>query len=114
LITFKNLSNESLEIDSRKIVIKKKFIFFCYYNKEITIKEIMRITYKGWNFITAANIFNSINNSIIIQANTGLEEDEEFFFGTGIDLKIYGIFQKTLKEILVENCKKVDFIYVEY
>ena len=109
ILTFKNLSNESLEIDSRKIVIKKKFIFFCYYNKEITI-----ITYKGWNFITAANIFNNINNSIIIQANTGLEEDEEFFFGTGIDLKIYGIFQKTLKEILGENCKKLDFIYAKY
>ena len=58
----------------------------------------MRITYKGWNFITVANIFNNINNSIIIQANTGLEEDEEIFFGTGIDLKIYGIFQKTLKK----------------
>ena len=114
ILTFKNLSNESLEIDSRKIVIKKKFIFFCYYNKEITIKEIMGITYKGWYFITAANIFNNVNNSIIIQANTGLEEDEEFFFGTGIGLKIYGIFQKTLKEILGENCKKLDFIYAKY
>ena len=114
ILTFKNLSNESLEIDSRKIVIKKKFLFFCYYNKEVSQKEIVRITYKGWNFITAANIFNNINNSIIIQANTGLEEDEEFFFGTGIDLKIYGIFQKTLKEILGENCKKLDFIYAEY
>ena len=40
ILTFKNLSNESLEIDSRKIVIKKKFIFFCYYNKEITIKKL--------------------------------------------------------------------------
>ena len=104
ILTFKNLSNESLEIDSRKIVIKKKFIFFCYYNK-----EIMWITYKGWNFI-----FNNLNNSIIIQANTGLEEDEEFFFGTGIGLKIYGIFQKTLKEILGENSKKLDFIYAKY
>ena len=74
----------------------------------------MGITYKGWHFITAANIFNNINNSIIIQANTGLEEDEEFFFGTGIGLKIYGIFQKTLKEILGENCKKLDFIYAKY
>ena len=101
-------------MDSRKIVIKKKFLFFCYYNKELSQKEIVRITYKGWNFITAANIFNNINNSIIIQANTGLEEDEEFFFGTGIGLKIYGIFQKTLKEILGENYKKLDFIYAKY
>ena len=43
-----------------------------------------------------------------------IEENEEFFFGTGIDLKIYGIFQKTLKEILGENCKKLDFIYTKY
>ena len=43
-----------------------------------------------------------------------IEKNEEFFFGTGIDLKIYGIFQKTLKEILGENCKKLDFIYAEY
>ena len=43
-----------------------------------------------------------------------IEENEEFFFGIGIDLKIYGIFQKTLKEILGENCKKLDFIYAEY
>ena len=114
ILTFKNLSNESLETDSRKIVIKKKFIFFCYYNKEITIKEIMRITYKGCNFITAVNIFNKINNSIAIQVNTGLEEDEEFFFGTGIDLKTYAIFQKALKEILEENHKKLDFIYAKY
>ena len=114
ILTFKNLSNESLEIDSRKIVIKKKFIFFCYYNKEITIKEIIGITYKGWKLITAANILNKINNSIIIKAKTRMEEDEEFLFGTGINLKIYGIFQKTLKEILGENCKKLDFIYAEY
>ena len=114
ILTFKNLSNESLEMDSRKIVLKKKFIFFSYYNKEITIKEITRITYKEWNFITATNIFNNINNSITIQVNTGLEEDEEFFFGTGIDLKIYGVFQKALKEILGENHKKLDFIYAKY
>ena len=114
ILTFKNLSNESLEMDSKRIVIKKKFIFFCYYNREITIKEITRITYKGWNFITAANIFNNINNSITIQVNTGLEEDEEFFFGTGIDLKTYAIFQKALKEILGENHKKLDFIYAKY
>lgn len=74
----------------------------------------MRITYKGWNFITAANILNNINNSITIQVNTGLEEDEEFFFGTGIDLKTYAIFQKVLKEILEENHKKLDFIYAKY
>ena len=43
-----------------------------------------------------------------------IEKNEEFFFGTGIHLKIYGIFQKTLKEILGKNCKKLDFIYAKY
>ena len=50
----------------------------------------------------------------IEEATRVVRRIEEFFFGTGIDLKIYGIFQKTLKEILRENCKKLDFIYAKY
>ena len=38
------------------------------------------------------NNFSNIDNSVIIQENTDLDEDEEFFFGIGIDLKTYGIF----------------------
>ena len=60
------------------------------------------------------HMINFVVKKLYLTNSNFIEENEEFFFGTGIDLKIYGIFQKTLKEILVENCKKVDFIYVEY
>ena len=51
------------------------------------------------------------NNGITIQANTGFKEDEEFYFGIGVNLEIYGKFVKTLKEILNDKIKNIDFIY---
>ena len=38
-------------------------------------------------------------------------EDEEFYFGVGVNLEIYGKFVKTLKEILNDRIKDIDFIY---
>ena len=60
------------------------------------------------------HMINFVVKKLYLTNSNFIEENEEFFFGTGIDLKIYGIFQKTLKEILGENCKKLDFIYAEY
>ena len=60
------------------------------------------------------HMINFVVKKLYLTNTNFIEENEEFFFGTGIDLKIYGIFQKTLKEILGENCKKLDFIYAEY
>ena len=60
------------------------------------------------------HMINFVVKKLYLTNSNFIEENEEFFFGTGIDLKIYGIFQKTLKEILGENCKKLDFIYAKY
>lgn len=60
------------------------------------------------------HMINFVVKKLYLTNSNFIEENEEFFFGTGIDLKIYGIFQKTLKEILGKNCKKLDFIYAKY
>ena len=60
------------------------------------------------------HMINFVVKKLYLTNSNFIEKNEEFFFGTGIDLKIYGIFQKTLKEILGENCKKLDFIYAKY
>ena len=60
------------------------------------------------------HMINFVVKKLYLTNSNFIEENEEFFFGKGIDLKIYGIFQKTLKEILGENYKKLDFIYAKY
>ena len=60
------------------------------------------------------HMINFVVKKLYLTNSNFIEENEEFFFGTGIDLKIYGIFQKTLKEILGKNSKKLDFIYAKY
>ena len=109
------LSNEVLELDNKKIIIKKFIFSYCYYNKEILWEKILKISYKKPTYLIISCLFMPLlfkeNNNIIIQANTGFEEDEEFYFGVGINLKIYGKFFKNLKEILNDKIKNIDFIY---
>ena len=109
------LSNEVLELDNKKIIIKKFIFSYCYYNKEILLEKILKISYKKPTYLIISCLFMPLlfkgNNNIIIQANTGFEEDEEFYFGVGINLKIYGKFFKNLKEILNDKIKNIDFIY---
>ncbi|MHB9334894.1 hypothetical protein ACWYBU_02770 [Fusobacterium polymorphum] len=110
---FNFLSNEILELNNKKIRIQKSFLSLCYYNKEIFLEKIVKITYQNYRQLIVINIFNNESNNIIIQANTSLEEDEEFYFGVGINLQIYGEFLKVLKEILNNRIKDIEFIYYE-
>lgn len=109
------LSNEVLELDNKKITIKKFIFSYCYYNKEILLEKVLKISYKNPTYLIISCLFFPLffkgNNNIIIQANIGLEEDEEFYFGVGVNLEIYGKFVKTLKEILNDKIKDIDFIY---
>lgn len=109
------LSNEILELNNERIIIKKFLFSYCYYKKEILLEKILKISYKNPTYIIITCIFMPLlfkeNNSIIIQANTGLEEDEEIYFGIGINLAIYGELVKTLKEILNDKVKNIEFIY---
>ena len=60
------------------------------------------------------HMLNFVVKKLYLTNSNFIEENEEFFFGKGIDLKTYAIFQKALKEILGENHKKLDFIYAKY
>ena len=110
------LSNEVLELNNKKITIKKFIFSYCYYNKEILLEKVSKISYKNPTYLIISCLFFPLffkgNNNIIIQANIGLEEDEEFYFGVGVNLEIYGKFVKTLKEILNDRIKDIDFIYI--
>lgn len=109
------LSNEVLELDNKKITIKKFIFSYCYYNKEILLEKVLKISYKNPIYLIISCLFMPMlfkeNNGITIQANTGFKEDEEFYFGIGVNLEIYGKFIKTLKEILNDRIKDIDFIY---
>jgi len=109
------LSNEVLELDNKKITIKKFIFSYCYYNKEILLEKVLKISYKNPIYLIISCLFMPMlfkeNNGITIQANTGFKEDEEFYFGIGVNLEIYGKFVKTLKEILNDKIKNIDFIY---
>lgn len=109
------LSNEVLELDNKKIIIKKFIFSYCYYSKEILLEKVLKISYKNPIYLIISCLFMPMlfkeNNGITIQANTGFKEDEEFYFGIGVNLEIYGKFVKTLKEILNDRIKDIDFIY---
>lgn len=109
------LSNEVLELDNKKITIKKFIFSYCYYNKEILLEKVLKISYKNPIYLIISCLFMPMlfkeNNGITIQANIGFKEDEEFYFGIGVNLEIYGKFVKTLKEILNDKIKDIDFIY---
>lgn len=109
------LSNEVLELDNKKIIIKKFIFSYCYYSKEILLEKVLKISYKNPIYLIISCLFMPMlfkeNNGITIQANTGFKEDKEFYFGVGVNLEIYGKFVKTLKEILNDKIKDIDFIY---
>lgn len=108
-----NLSKEKLEINPQKIVIRKFIFCYCYYNKEILIKNIIKINYiqnnSLWVLLLFTPLFINGNNNIIIQSKTEKEEDKEFYFGVALKLKEYSELCRILREILGEDYKKIKF-----
>ena len=100
-------SKEVFEFKNKEIEIKKYFLFFCYYKKTIKIKEIVKIkyistgeTYSVIFTILLAGIF--LKDNIQIQVNTGLDEDEAFYFGAIIGFEGYKNFVKYLEKLQKE------------
>lgn len=110
---FFNISKEILEITKDKIYIKKLLFSYCYYNKEILVKNITLIKYSEKKFfetfIFILVSFYKDNNTIIIQSKTDKEEDEEAYFGVGLKLKEYSEICKEIKEIIGNDYKNIEF-----
>lgn len=110
---FFNISKEILEITKDKIYIKKLLFSYCYYNKEILVKNITLIKYSEKKFfetfIFILVSFYKDNNTIIIQSKTDKEEDEEAYFGVGLKLKEYSEICKKIKEIIGNDYKNIEF-----
>nr|WP_261786352.1 hypothetical protein [Fusobacterium animalis] len=98
--------------------IKKYFLFFCYFKKIIKIKEIVKIKYisTGKTFsviltILLAGIF--FKDNIQIQANTGLDEDEAFYFGAIIGFEGYRKFCEVFRKVTNRNRANIYFLEEE-
>ena len=101
-----------------EIKIKKYFLFFCYSKKTIKIKEIVKIKYisTGKTFsviltILLAGIF--FKDNIQIQANTGLDEDEAFYFGAIIGFEGYKKFCEIFRKVTNRDRANIYFLEEE-
>ena len=108
-------SKEIFEFKNKKIKIKKYFLFFCYSKKTIKIKEIVKIkyistgeTYSVIFTILLAGIF--LKDNIQIQANTGLDEDETFYFGAIIGFEGYKEFYEIFRKVTKRDRANIYFI----
>lgn len=110
---FFNISKEILEITKDKIYIKKLLFSYCYYNKEIFVKNITLIKYSEKKFfeifVFILVSFYKDNNTIIIQSKTDKDEDEEAYFGVGLKLKDYSEICKGIKEVIGNDYKNIEF-----
>ena len=111
-------SKEVFEFKNKEIEIKKYFLFFCYYKKTIKIKEIVKIKYisTGKTFsviltILLAGIF--FKDNIQIQANTGLGEDEVFYFGAIIGFEGYKKFCEIFRKVTNRDRANIYFLKEE-
>lgn len=111
-------SKEIFEFKNKEIKIKKYFLFFCYSKKTIKIKEIVKIKY-----ISTGGIFSVIlsillagiffKDNIQIQANTGLDEDEAFYFGAIIGFEGYRKFCEVFRKVTNRNRANIYFLEEE-
>ena len=111
-------SKEIFEFKNKEIKIKKYFLFFCYLKKTIKIKEIVKIKY-----ISTGGIFSVIlsillagiffKDNIQIQANTGLDEDEAFYFGAIIGFEGYRKFCEIFRKVTNRNRANIYFLEEE-
>lgn len=111
-------SKEIFEFKNKKIKIKKYFLFFCYSKKTIKIKEIVKIKY-----ISTGGIFSVIlsillaeiffKDNIQIQANTGLDEDEAFYFGAIIGFEGYRKFCEIFRKVTNRDRANIYFLKEE-
>ena len=111
-------SKEIFEFKNKEIKIKKNFLFFCYLKKTIKIKEIVKIKY-----ISTGGIFSVIlsillagiffKDNIQIQANTGLDEDEAFYFGAIIGFEGYRKFCEIFRKVTNRNRANIYFLEEE-
>ncbi|MCI7223187.1 MAG: hypothetical protein SOY60_08795 [Fusobacterium gastrosuis] len=112
VLTF--FSKETLEFKNKEIEIKKYLVFFCFYKRKISIDKITKINYLGSGNIIfrlmLTDLFFYDSNSIIIQANTGLEEDKLFYFGIGLSFKDYQIFCEIFRKITERERVNVYFL----
>jgi len=111
-------SKEIFEFKNKEIKIKKYFLFFCYLKKTIKIKEIVKIKYisTGKTFsviltILLAGIF--FKDNIQIQANTGLGEDEVFYFGAIIGFEGYKKFCEIFRKVTNRDRANIYFLEEE-
>ena len=111
-------SKEIFEFKNKEIKIKKYFLFFCYLKKTIKIKEIVKIKYisTGKTFsviltILLAGIF--FKDNIQIQANTGLGEDEVFYFGAIIGFEGYKKFCEIFRKVTKRDRANIYFLEEE-
>ena len=111
-------SKEIFEFKNKEIKIKKYFLFFCYLKKTIKIKEIVKIKY-----ISTGGIFSVIlsillagiffKDNIQIQANTGLGEDEVFYFGAIIGFEGYKKFCEIFRKVTNRDRANIYFLEEE-
>ena len=111
-------SKEIFEFKNKEIKIKKYFLFFCYLKKTIKIKEIVKIKY-----ISTGGIFSVIlsillagiffKDNIQIQANTGLDEDEAFYFGAIIGFEGYRKFCEIFRKVTNRDRANIYFLKEE-
>lgn len=111
-------SKEIFEFKNKEIKIKKNFLFFCYLKKTIKIKEIVKIKY-----ISTGGIFSVIlsillagiffKDNIQIQANTGLDEDEAFYFGAIIGFEGYRKFCEIFRKVTNRGRANIYFLEEE-
>ena len=111
-------SKEIFEFKNKEIKIKKYFLFFCYLKKIIKIKEIVKIKY-----ISTGGIFSVIlsillagiffKDNIQIQANTGLDEDEAFYFGAIIGFEGYRKFCEIFRKVTNRDRANIYFLEEE-
>ena len=98
-------SKETLEFKNREIEIKKYLLFYCFYRKKIKISKIVKIKY-----IKTGVLFFNDNNNISIQANTGLDEDEVFYFGAVVGFEGYKIFCEVFREVTNRDRVNIYFL----
>ena len=111
-------TKEIFEFKNKEIKIKKYFLFFCYLKKTIKIKEIVKIKY-----ISTGGIFSVIlsillagiffKDNIQIQANTGLDEDEAFYFGAIIGFEGYRKFCEIFRKVTNRDRANIYFLEEE-
>ena len=107
-------SKETLELKKEEIEIKKYLLFYCFYRKKIKISKIVKIKYIKtgvlfFNILLLSLFFNDSNN-ISIQANTGLDEDEVFYFGAVVGFEGYKIFCEVFREVTNRDRVNIYFL----